>query len=64
MFVLKIFVLYDNLTRVQLCNTYVENILCLISYSLTSIKIFSNENFPNYGILSQKQYCKKQYDSY
>ena len=26
----KIFVLYDNLTRVQLLTTYVKNILCLI----------------------------------
>ena len=25
----KIFILYDNLTRVELRNTYVENILCV-----------------------------------
>ena len=30
MFASKIFVLYDNLTHVQLGNTYVKNVLCLI----------------------------------
>ena len=34
------FVFYNNLTRVQLCNTYVENISCLIFVLFDKCEIF------------------------
>ena len=40
MLLLKIFVLYNKLTCIQLHNTYVENILCLIFVLLDEYKIF------------------------
>ena len=50
MFVLKNFhIPYNNLTRIQLHNTYVENISCFI-FILWWVRKFFNENFPNYSI--------------
>ena len=46
---LKGFVVYGNLTRVQLHITCVENSLCLVVVVVDEYKIFSNENFPNYS---------------
>ena len=40
MFVLKNFVLYDNLTHIQLRNVYVENISCLIFLPFDEYKEF------------------------
>ena len=46
MFVFKVFALYDDLTHIQLCNTYLENISCVyFSYFLTSTKIVWQQKF-------------------
>ena len=51
MCVLKIFILCNNSTHIQLCNTYVENILCLIFVHFDEYENFINDEISRITVI-------------